>query len=66
MKGSMHNASVKPQAGGSSRQFAESETTRLRELPPELKDQVERAMADMKERSLERKAQFIDGRHGKK
>ena len=42
------------------------ESTRLRELPPELKEQVERALADMKERSLERKAQFIESRHGKK
>jgi hypothetical protein len=41
-------------------------TTRLRELPPELKAQVERAMVDMNERNLERKAQFIESRHKKK
>ncbi len=42
------------------------QTTRLRELPPALKEQVERAMEDIKERNLERKAQFIDSRRGKK
>jgi hypothetical protein len=51
---------------GAGKPAAETETTRLRELPPELKEQVERAMADMKERNLERKAQFIEARRGKK
>jgi hypothetical protein len=48
----------KPQAG--------AEANRLRDLPPELKEQVERAMADMKERNDKRQAQFIDARRGKK
>ncbi len=40
--------------------------TRLRELPPELKEQVERAMADMKDHTVERNAQFLESRHRKK
>jgi len=66
MKGASREAIEKIRARDAAKKTSESEATRFRELPPDLKDQVERAMADAKERGEERKAQFIDGRHGKK
>lgn len=67
MKSTTRRAMEKTQAvSAPKRIIVETETTRVRQLPPELKEQVERAMADMKDRSVERKAEFIEARHGKK